>query len=604
MMPTTAVGKKLDLSTLTEEEAQHVFQVVQRDFDLRKKEEDRLGELKTQLEKEDTKRELLGTGTSLTESHCIRCLQPFKFLVNSKLQCLDCQVYACKACSRYNKKERGWVCDPCHMSRVLKIGTLEWYHENVRSRFKRFGSAKVMRSLYKRLSGDLSASQSDLREPREDDTHSMPESHNLYDENNMDTVADGRHYRMMKTTKRLLTVHPVDFGLDLNYSTHSLSRQESCQSPQSSLEGGTRESLTAEADMACMFQQILEEQGERHSEFNTEVLHSRRMSLLDKPARFGPPVYELSIRTDEVPYPENWMMRARSLSRMSQSSCGSANNGHLRSSGQLYGLEDSEEEEEYQRQYQRLALRRRSHSHFSSQESLNHGAPPQITELNRRMSVIEKLLNRLEQKVTSPYDQGQSCTSPLPQWEEVDLEELQLRQKLDQLTGNISDKGLSSEEDEPKRPPSPKESPGWGRRLRGDVSPSGSLSRPSSRPGIMISPPIDELQEPSEVQAYFSTGHSRSLREGSSLPRYRPTTTTELFELEGKVAMAAATVQSTVSEVTDIENKIAALSAAGMSVDMTRRKSTVPPQRRRSAYDLPTRTSNGTGSLRRKLSIL
>lgn len=43
MMPTTAVGKKLDLSTLTEEEAQHVFQVVQRDFDLRKKEEDRLG---------------------------------------------------------------------------------------------------------------------------------------------------------------------------------------------------------------------------------------------------------------------------------------------------------------------------------------------------------------------------------------------------------------------------------------------------------------------------------------------------------------------------------------------------------------------------------
>uniref|UniRef100_A0A8C7DIQ6 Melanophilin n=1 Tax=Oncorhynchus kisutch TaxID=8019 RepID=A0A8C7DIQ6_ONCKI len=561
MMPTTAVGKKLDLSTLTEEEAQHVFQVVQRDFDLRKKEEDRLGELKTQLEKEDTKRELLGTGTSLTESHCIRCLQPFKFLVNSKRQCLDCQLYACKACSRYNKKERGWVCDPCHMSRVLKIGTLEWYHENVRSRFKRFGSAKVMRSLYKRLSGDLSASQSDLREPREDDTHSMPESHNLYDENNMDTVADGRHYRM---------------------------------SPQSSLEGGTRESLTAEADMACMFQQILEEQGERHSEFNTEVLHSRRMSLLDKPARF-----------DEVPYPENWMMRARSLSRMSQSSCGSANNGHLRSSGQLYGLEDSEEEEEYQRQYQLLASRRRSHGHFSSQESLNHGAPPQITELNRRMSVIEKLLNRLEQKVTSPYDQGQSCTSPLPQWEEVDLEELQLRQKLDQLTGNISDKGLSSEEDEPKRPPSPKESPGWGRRLRGDVSPSGSLSRPSSRPGIMISPPIDELQEPSEVQAYFSTGHSRSLREGSSLPRYRPTTTTtELFELEGKVAMAAATVQSTVSEVTDIENKIAALSAAGMSVDMTRRKSTVPPQRRRSAYDLPTKTSNGTGSLRRKLSIL
>ena len=38
--------------------------------------------------------------------------------------------------------------------RVLKIGTLGWYHDNVRNRFKRFGSAKVMRSLFKRLSGE------------------------------------------------------------------------------------------------------------------------------------------------------------------------------------------------------------------------------------------------------------------------------------------------------------------------------------------------------------------------------------------------------------------------------------------------------------------
>lgn len=40
------------------------------------------------------------------------------------------------------------------MCRVVKIGTAGWYHDNVRNRFKRFGSAKVMRSLYKRLNGD------------------------------------------------------------------------------------------------------------------------------------------------------------------------------------------------------------------------------------------------------------------------------------------------------------------------------------------------------------------------------------------------------------------------------------------------------------------
>lgn len=42
-MPVTVAGPKLDLSKLTDEEAQHVWAVVQRDFDLRKKEEDRLG---------------------------------------------------------------------------------------------------------------------------------------------------------------------------------------------------------------------------------------------------------------------------------------------------------------------------------------------------------------------------------------------------------------------------------------------------------------------------------------------------------------------------------------------------------------------------------
>uniref|UniRef100_A0A3P9KFZ1 RabBD domain-containing protein n=2 Tax=Oryzias TaxID=8089 RepID=A0A3P9KFZ1_ORYLA len=109
--------RKLDLSRLTDEEAKHVWEVIQRDFNLRKKEEERLGELKNQIEKEDTKRELLGSQSRVSDSLCIRCLQPFKFLVNSKRQCLDCCMYTCKSCSRYNKKERGWVCDNCRMTR-------------------------------------------------------------------------------------------------------------------------------------------------------------------------------------------------------------------------------------------------------------------------------------------------------------------------------------------------------------------------------------------------------------------------------------------------------------------------------------------------------
>ncbi|KAG7272995.1 hypothetical protein CRUP_010179 [Coryphaenoides rupestris] len=207
MMAGDAPGKKLDLSKLTDEEAKHVWDVVQRDFDLRKKEEDRLGELKTKIEKEDSKIELLGKQSNLSESHCIRCLQPFKFLVNSKRQCLDCQLFTCQACSRYNNKELGWVCDPCRMARVLKIGTLEWYHENVRARFKRFGSAKVMRSLFKRLNGEP-CSLIELREFNDYDTRSMPEVNDDSGEHHMEATDTQRS----KEVQYLTLIHFL-FGL-------------------------------------------------------------------------------------------------------------------------------------------------------------------------------------------------------------------------------------------------------------------------------------------------------------------------------------------------------------------------------------------------------
>uniref|UniRef100_A0A493TPR1 Melanophilin n=1 Tax=Anas platyrhynchos platyrhynchos TaxID=8840 RepID=A0A493TPR1_ANAPP len=102
------MGRKLDLSKLTDEEARHVWEVVRRDFDLRKKEEERLEELKCKIDQESSKRAFLTNQSHLNETHCVHCLQPFKFLLNSKRQCLDCHFYTCKSCSRYNKKEQGW----------------------------------------------------------------------------------------------------------------------------------------------------------------------------------------------------------------------------------------------------------------------------------------------------------------------------------------------------------------------------------------------------------------------------------------------------------------------------------------------------------------
>ncbi|KAL4618052.1 melanophilin-like [Arapaima gigas] len=580
------MARKLDLSRLTDEEAKHVWEVIQRDLDLRKKEESRLGDLKAKIEKEGTKRELLTSQSNLTESHCIHCLQPFKFLVNSRRMCADCQLYTCKACSRYNKKERNWVCDPCRMSRVLKVSTLDWFHNNIRSRFKHFGSAKVMRFLLKRLNEEPS-SQSNLRD--------------FYDGHEEEEASDVQRYKTMRQTRRLLSVHPLDFDIDQEYSAHS--RRPSVQVGHG-------------------------EQG-RHGkdpEYSAEVhsRHTRRKSL------------ERPIRSEEGHFPDQKMMRTYSLSKISPSQ------------RYTHGDLDTSEEEEAER-YPLYPLPPRRRSRASSQENVNQGNS-QMTELTKRMVAIESLLSRLEEKMIDPVDQLDSPSA-------VDLEEEKLSRKLRELAGNISDKGFSSEDEEVKLPPATKETMKK-TRTQGD----SSLANPLPPDRVLSSSSDDQLSDaqkrssaaalcdittevlrtinatesaltelaPSkpndtyhlmgtdvrqsdeayralEENVYLTAGKSYSLErklrslEQSASGRYCGHTDSELSELEDKVALAAAKVQNTESEVSDIENRIAALSAAGMSEKFQKKVSGA--QKRGLPNELPSKTSNASGS-RRKSSFM
>uniref|UniRef100_A0A3Q2QD66 Melanophilin a n=1 Tax=Fundulus heteroclitus TaxID=8078 RepID=A0A3Q2QD66_FUNHE len=468
--------RKLDLSRLSDEEAKHVWEVIQRDFNLRKTEEERLTELKTRIEKEDTKRELLGSQRNVSDSLCIRCLQPFKFLVNSKRQCLDCRMFTCKSCSRYNKKEHGWVCDNCRMTRVLKIGTLGWYHDNVRNRFKRFGSAKVMRSLYKRLNGDGG---------RDDDTQSMPDvrSHGHNGTEDEPGEAEAQHYKAMRKNKRLLSVHPMDFDSE-DYLPHS--RRTSVQ------------------------MQMQEDRHYRNDPDHDYYNHrGNRRKSLDRYA----------MRPED--FAENRMVRTRSLSKISSSVA-----------RQQYV--DTSDEEEYQRYapVHQQPHHRRKNSRASSQENL--GQAPPINELNKRMSAIESLLSRLEEKMT-PADEA---LSPAAQNEEE-----KLRRKLSELAGNLSDKGLSSDDEAGKKPfPGTKGSSGV---RAGPVVPLKDKELSSSSDDI-----------PTEAQkVYITAGQSYELEtklrrlEQSTQNRFGGTTDSELSELEDVVALTAARVQSAESEV-------------------------------------------------------
>ncbi|XP_040416868.1 melanophilin isoform X4 [Cygnus olor] len=508
------MGRKLDLSKLTDEEARHVWEVVRRDFDLRKKEEERLEELKCKIDQESSKRAFLTNQSHLNETHCVHCLQPFKFLLNSKRQCLDCHFYTCKSCSRYNKKEQGWVCDPCRLSRIVKIGSLEWYYEHVRSRFKRFGSAKVLQSLYGRLQPGQRDNSAFLG--LHDRVYSLPDINSECqlrassigdDSNDEDDAlrgAEAECYGRMRKTKRLLSVHPFDFELDSEYSSQS--RRQSAQlspapiSPDgfqsfpgfpSSAEDAPQEHRMEEAGLAAVFHHILQEQEQHPSPpeqlFSTEVhltINSRRRSL-ERNTKPGSP----------------WGEQPRSPYSADMDTSDEDVNGAQKVPA-----------------YLPHHMKRRSRA--SSQENISHS--------------------------------GNQSPAPEPQLD-PNTEEQELKRKLQELASNISDKEVSSEEEEREEKTGVKK----------PETSSSSDDMASEAQKMYLTAGKTYQLETTLVE----------LEEGA---QHSGTTDSELSELEDKVASAAARVQQAESEISDIESRIAALSAAGLtvkSVEKARKKS-------------------------------
>uniref|UniRef100_A0A674IKF4 Rab effector MyRIP/Melanophilin domain-containing protein n=1 Tax=Terrapene triunguis TaxID=2587831 RepID=A0A674IKF4_9SAUR len=130
--------------------------------------------------------------------------------------------------------------------------------------------------------------------------------------------------------------------------------------------------------------------------------------------------------------------------------------------------------------------------------------------------------------------------SPAPESHtDADVEEEELKRKLEELASNISDKGVSSEEEEEKK--------------KGEPKPEMSSSRSD--------PPSDVC-----TTAGKTSGLDQTPRDLEERARHSGTTDSELSELEDKVASAAVQMQRAESEVSDIESRIAALSAAGLTV--------------------------------------
>ncbi|XP_040295813.1 melanophilin isoform X5 [Bufo bufo] len=567
-VPTT-MGKKLDLSKLSDDEAKHVWEVIERDMNLRKNEEQRLEDLKEKLEKEDSKREFLCNQSSLNSTHCIHCLQPFQFLINSKRQCKDCQLYVCKNCSRYNKKEQGWVCDTCRVSRTVKIGSHEWYHDHVRSRFKRFGSAKVLRSLYLRKQSDRGI---------QDRVQSMPDINREY----------------LRQARAGMFADEDDDVLDgAEAQRYSMSFSEYTSTGR---DVARKDSLIAEAELASVFHRLLQEQGQNapnpEQEFSTEVrltMNSRRRSL-ENIRRSNLPCLTESQTNCSIP--DAQLTRTRYLPKGSP---------YLIPKGSQYsGDMDSSDDE--RGAAPKAPPKRRSRA--SSQENIHHSGT-QISDLNKRMSAIERMLNRLEERISVQSDEstGQGGQT------DADLEEETLKRKIGELASNLSDKGGSSDDEKgPKFKSTVKLSnedatddqaqKRTAAQALCDITAKtlrtinateramqeafdGEIQQPIihyTKPGASgkAQAEFQKLEENVYMIADKTYRLEKNLQDLEERTRQSGTTDSELSELEVSVASAMAQVQQAESEVSDIESRIAALSAAGLTVspsDKAKKKS-------------------------------
>ncbi|XP_036925095.1 melanophilin isoform X2 [Sturnira hondurensis] len=480
------MGKKLDLSKLTDEEAQHVWEVVQRDLELRRREEERLEELKGKIKKGGPQRELVSDAARLNETHCAHCLQPYRLLATPKRQCLDCRLFACPGCSHAHPEE-GWLCPPCHLARVVERGSLEWYYGHVRARFKRFGSAKVVRSLCARLPG---AGSSD-RVQSSPSLYSGPEpspGDRSGDSERTDTdgeLGQAAQAQPLSSTavpprgKRLLPIHSGDFEADSDDSAGPGSRPPSLSSAQEALD-----SLQVPWAQALTGEPCPEETDARGSGYHsrTEVqTDSLSPAGQDGPAELCPPGETRTTALGAAASP------GVGISRSEQPPA------------QCLADEDTSDEE---------------------------GTPARRTASHH-----------------SPQSGWATSESQCPgAWEPTDAnaEEETLKRKLEELTGNISDPGASSEEES-----------------------KGERAKPGRSTALELSP---------RTTREVSTSAGQVHRWEKSPPRPQDPTQTArtpdeaLSELEDRVALTASEVQQAEIEVSNIESRIAALRAAGLSV--------------------------------------
>uniref|UniRef100_A0A3B4E744 Synaptotagmin-like protein 4 n=1 Tax=Pygocentrus nattereri TaxID=42514 RepID=A0A3B4E744_PYGNA len=139
----------INVSLLTDSERELILNVLHRDEELRRLEEQRVKRLKTELLEIRRKGAKRSSG-NYSERSCGRCQEPLGRLGSRTNQCPACKHQVCQNC-RSVRPNRSWVCSVCAKEADLKKSTGDWFYDQRVNRFSTTPGHDIVRaSLRKR----------------------------------------------------------------------------------------------------------------------------------------------------------------------------------------------------------------------------------------------------------------------------------------------------------------------------------------------------------------------------------------------------------------------------------------------------------------------
>ncbi|XP_065051553.1 synaptotagmin-like protein 4 isoform X2 [Rhopilema esculentum] len=154
------MGLHVDVSNLSPEECFQIVGVIAKDIALRKFDQERVRKLRKDFDELRRSITLKSSKRRSLDDNCQICgkmLLKFCCLFSSGERCLSCEHMACSKCrnSLFDlSEEKHYLCFLCVKKRQLKRKCFDWFYEAVELKFKRFGSAKVLRGIYRSQKAD------------------------------------------------------------------------------------------------------------------------------------------------------------------------------------------------------------------------------------------------------------------------------------------------------------------------------------------------------------------------------------------------------------------------------------------------------------------